>query len=168
MSRQHSGVVSRRNGSDLIAFGLFGFALGLLLVWTVRVEVQMQLGDPSPLSANAAGWYTPEAPVLASADGLVLNFVKPDRAADFDAVTSKVQQAYPGWKVIRASTAAPDGSLVYVFTSEGASRRDNYDLQLALSRAFPSEGFSLYSRYARACAKRQRVVDLASLVEQTR
>ena len=105
---------------------------------------------------------------LGSANGLVLNFVKPKHVADFNAVTSKVQQVYPGWKVIRASTPGPDGSIVYVFTSEAASRRDNDDLQLALSRAFPAEGIALYTRYSRACAKRQRVVNLASLIEQTR
>jgi len=157
----------RRAASIVAACSLLGFVLGLLLVWAIHVEVRAQLRDQAPWSVTPASSYTPSAPVLASPEGPVFNFVRPEWANDFEALTARLQQVVDGWNVVRAAERAPDGSMVYVFTIDHPQRGDNYDLLLALSRAFPSEGIPLYIRYNRACAAPQRVVSLTAVMAQT-
>ena len=142
-----------------------GVAIGLLLVWLVHVEVRVQL-DRQPDWFEALG-SAPTAPVLASRNGVVLNFVKPDHVMDFEALVAKVREA-PGlvdWKVLRARQPAPDGSIVYVFATE-QPRSENDDLLMTLSQAFPDESLALFSRYAKACASTQKVVRFTPIVEE--
>jgi len=162
-------VLCRRSTKVVLTCFACGFTAGLLLVWVVRVEVRAQLRDQQP-TIETTTWYAPVAPVFASEDGLVLNFVRPERAADFEAVMAKVGAALrtnavlrgylslKGWQILRAPERARDGSIVYVFTAAETRHGENYDLLLALSRAFPSEGISLYGRYAGACTANQKVV----------
>jgi hypothetical protein len=140
----------------------------------VHVEVQVQLRAQEP-TIETTTWYAPSAPVLASEDGIVLNFVKPDRVADFEAVTAKIGAALSGdaglrryvslsgWRVVRSAQRAPDGSIIYMFITAETHQGDNYDLLLALSRAFPAEAAALYGRYAHACTAMQKVVKVTPL-----
>jgi hypothetical protein len=132
------------------------------------VWLQLEGRGPNGVYSAMSGDTAPN-PVVASEDGMVLNFVKPDHVADFEAVVSRVQEALTrqgralgddsldDWQVLRAAEPAADGSIVYVFTSREGVHAGTYDLLPVLNRAYPSDGAALYGRYVRACA-RQTVV----------
>lgn len=153
---------------------LGGFTAGLLLVWTVRVEVAAQQPTSGVRDLYNAVSYAPAMPVFASGEGIVLNFVKPERVADFESVVRKLQNALESETVQRYSSVgelqvervaepAPDGTIVYLFLAPTAHRGGDYDMLLALNRAFPLECLDLFGRYLRATVSRQKIVRLIDI-----
>ena len=67
--------------------------------------------------------------------GVILNFVKADKTADFEMVLGKVKEALAksekperkqqatGWKVFKASEPGPNGAVIYVFVHRSGGRR---------------------------------------------
>lgn len=65
----------------------------------------------------------------------MLNFIKPDKTSDFDAVVAKLSEALQEsckperkqqaltWKVFRAAEPGANGSVLYVFTNDPAVKR---------------------------------------------
>jgi len=112
------------------------------------------------------------ARVFASDAGLVLNFVKPDKTADFEAVIARVreamqksvnperQQQAAGWKVFRAQEPGANGSVLYVFTMDPAVKGADYAVSAILAEAFPAEAQALYRTFAEAYASGQNYVNL--------
>ena len=99
--------------------------------------------------------------------GVGLNFVKPDKTADFEAVVARVrealqksvkserQQQAAGWKVFRAQEPGANGSVLYVFTMDPAVKGADYAVSAILAEAFPAEAQALYRTYAEAYASGQ-------------
>jgi hypothetical protein len=145
-----------------------GLALGALLVWTVQVEVRAQLRSEDADAAPSVAWYSPSTPVLASDEGVVLNFVRPDRATDFEALVAQLKEApaFAHWHVARSTEHSPDGSIVYLLTADTQRPGESRDLLLALSRAFPTDGVALYARFMHACTSKQKVVSLTPAIVQ--
>lgn len=98
--------------------------------------------------------------VLTSDSGLVLNFIKPDKTADFEAVVAKLREALQnspkperrqqasGWKVFKANEAAASGNVLYVFVMDPAVKGADYTVSTILAEAFPSEAIALYKQYS--------------------
>jgi hypothetical protein len=112
------------------------------------------------------------ARVFASDAGMVLNFIKPDKTVDFEAVVAKLHEALQksdkperkqqaaSWKVFRASEPGANGSVLYVFTIDPAVKGADYTVSTILAEAFPAEVQALYKTYAESYASGQNYVNL--------
>lgn len=110
--------------------------------------------------------------VFASDAGMVLNFVKPDKTADFEAIMGKLREALQksdkperkqqaaSWKVMRAAEPGPNGSVLYLFLIDPAVKGADYTVSTILAEAFPQEVQALYKQYADSYASGQNFVNL--------
>lgn len=158
----------------------------LLGWWTAGavggVVISELIWDRGPLHARAS--QTAEAPagqtqaapparLFGSDAGVVLNFIKPDKTADFEAVIAKLREALQksdkemrkqqaaSWKVFKALEAGGNGSVLYVFVIDPAVKGADYTVSAILAEAFPEEVQALYKQYAEAYASGQNFVNLA-------
>ncbi len=110
--------------------------------------------------------------VFGSDAGMVLNFIKADKAADFEAIVSKLKDALQkseksqrkaqaaGWKVFRAVEPGANGSVLFLFVLDPAVKGADYTVSTILNEAFPAEVQDLYKRYSEAYASGQNIVNL--------
>jgi hypothetical protein len=110
--------------------------------------------------------------VFASDAGIILNFIKPDKTADFEAVMARLKEALAksskperrqqstSWKIFRAMEPGANGSVLYVFTIDPAVKGADYTVSTILAEAFPNDVQALYKQYAEAYASGQNVVNL--------
>jgi hypothetical protein len=141
----------------------FGLAVGLMSATSVFAQA-------APAAQAAAA---PAPRVFASGYGMVLNFIKPDKTADFEEVVGKLKEALqksdkPGrkeqaksWKVFKSPDPAAGGNVLYVFVIEEGPKDADYTVSTILSEAFPQEVQALYTKYAAAYASGQNFVNLA-------
>jgi hypothetical protein len=106
---------------------------------------------------------------------MVLNFVKPDKTADFEAVMGKLKEALQksdkperkrqaaSWKVFKAAEPGANGSVLYVFTIDPAVKGADYTISTILAEAFPDEVQTLYKQYAESYATGQNFVNLSAI-----
>src|ERR1700730_8610167 len=116
---------------------------------------------------------TPTARMFASDAGMVLNFIKADKTADFEAVIAKLKEALQksakperkqqaaSWKVFKSPDPNPNGTVLYVFIIDPAVKGADYTISTILNEAFPQEVQALYKQYADAYAQGQNFVNLA-------
>lgn len=133
------------------------------------------LAMPSQLHAQAA--QAPATRVFASDAGMVLNFIKKDKEADFEAVMKKVKEALAksdkperkqqaqSWKVFKSPDPAQGGNTLYVFIVDPAVKGADYTVSNLLNEAFPQEVQALYKQYAEAYASGQNFVNLTLSVD---
>jgi hypothetical protein len=102
----------------------------------------------------------PAAPArtFTSDAGIVLNFVKADKTADFEAVIAKLKEALQkgvkperkeqaaGWKVFKAVEPGPGGTVLYVFIVDPAVKGAEYNVGSLLAEALPAEVQALYNQ----------------------
>jgi hypothetical protein len=130
-------------------------------------------GQPPAGQAQAA----PTTRVFAGDGGMVLNFIKPDKTADFEAVMAKLKEALAKsekperkeqartWKIFKSPDPAAGGNVLYVFIVDPAVKGADYTVSNILAEAFPpAEVNELYKQYAGAYASGQNFVNL-SLVQ---
>lgn len=139
-----------------------GFIVGLLLVRLV----------PVGLTAQSSTQVSPSTRVFASDAGMVLNFIKPDKTAEFDAIVARLREALQksdkperknqaaSWRVFRATEPGANDSVLYVFTMDPAVKGADYTVSTILAEAFPTEVQRLYKDYADAYATGQTFVNL--------
>ena len=151
-----------------IALGLVVGTLSAATVFAQTPPAQGAPAQPAP-AAQAA----PTARTFASDAGMVLNFIKPDKTADFEAVVAKLKEALykspkperkqqaATWKVFKSPDPAAGGNVLYVFTIDPAVKGADYTVSTILSEAFPTEVQALYKQYAEAYASGQNFVNLA-------
>src|SRR3954469_25269607 len=114
------------------------FSAGIV-VWVLSasaVYAQATPGQPAP--AQSAPAQAPPAQPAAQAQpakslyafaadaGAILNFIKPDKTADFEATITRLKEALAksdkpdrkkqatGWKIFKAAEPGPNGSVIYV------------------------------------------------------
>jgi hypothetical protein len=117
---------------------------------------------------------TPAAPrVFGSNTGLVLNFIKPDKTEDFEAIVAKLKEALQksakperklqaaGWRVFKAADPAAGGNALYVYIVDPAVKGADYSVSTILAEAFPQDAQALYKQYADAYASGQNFVSLS-------
>ncbi len=102
----------------------------------------------------------------------MLNFIKPDKTADFEAIVAKLKEALrrsnkperaqqaASWKVFRAAEPAAGGAVLYVFVIDPAVKKADYTVSTILAEGFPDEVQTLYKQYAEAYASGQNLVNL--------
>ncbi len=127
----------------------------------------MLAAAPSRAAAQA-----PAARVFASDAGMVLNFIKADKTADFEAVIVKLKEALlksdkperkqqaATWKVFKSPDPAQGGNVLYVFFIDPSVKSADYTVSTILNEAFPQEVQALYKQYADAYASGQNFVNL--------
>jgi hypothetical protein len=82
---------------------------------------------------------------------MILNAVRPERVADFEMVIERLRKALAastdptvraqaqGWRVLKASEAGPNGSVLYVFLLDPAVPGADYSLGHILAEAYPNQ-----------------------------
>ena len=120
----------------------------------------------------AAAQAAPTTRTFASDGGMVLNFIKPDKTADFEAVVAKLKEALQksekperkqqaaSWKVFKSPDPAANNNVLYVFVIDPAVKGADYTVSTILAEAFPMEVQDLYKKYAEAYAQGQNFVNL--------
>jgi hypothetical protein len=133
---------------------VFGLVAGVLSAATVFA----QAAPTAPAQAPAA----PSPFVFPGDAGVILNFVKPDKTADFEMVLGKLKEALAksekperkaqaaGWKVFKASEPGPSGAVIYVFVMDPVAKGAEYKVGDILVEAFAAEGQTLYKTYSEA------------------
>ncbi len=146
------------------AWATAGCLAGLLLM--IIFDVQTFAQTSSQQEATAAGR------VFGSDAGMVLNFIKPDKTADFEAIVRKLKEALDrsdkperrqqasSWKVFRAVEPAANGNVLYVFAIDPAVKGADYTVSTILAEAFPTDVQTLFKRYADSYATGQNFVNL--------
>ena len=146
---------------------MFRIAVGFVVCVLSAGSAMAQQAAPAQQAAAA-----PAARLFASDGGMVLNFVKPDKTADFEAVIAKLKEALQkspkperkqqaaSWKVFKAVEPGPAGSALYVFIVDPPVKGADYTVSTILAEAFPQEVQTLYKMYAEAYAQGQNFVNL--------
>ena len=127
---------------------------------------------PPPPAQQAAAAPAPR--VFGTTTGVVLNFIKPDKTADFEAVVAKLKDALQksanaqrkeqaaSWKVYKSPDPGPGGSVLYVYIVDPVVKGADYTVATILGEAFPAaELAALYKQYTDAYASGQNFVNLA-------
>jgi hypothetical protein len=104
--------------------------------------------------------------------GLMLNYVKADSTAQFEAVMGKLGEALQtsdnaqrnqqgeGWKVYRAQEPGQGGSVLYVWFIDPTVSGADYAVSAILNEAFPAEVQGLYEQFSESFAGGQVMVNL--------
>ncbi len=135
---------------------------------------------PAAPAAQAPAAQAPAQPaaalptkrVFASDAGMVLNFIKPDKTADFEMVMTKLKEALAksdkperkqqaaSWKVFKSPDPAGANAL-YVFVIDPAVKDADYTVSNILAEAFPpAELNTIYKQYADSYAQGQNIINL--------
>ena len=146
-------------------------AAGLLLTWCAPALDSVASAQVAPPPAQAKS--SAKQLLLTSDSGIVLNFIKPDRTADFEAVVVKLKEALQksakperrkqaaSWKVYRSPDPGPNGSVLYVFTMDPAVKDADYTVSTILAEAFPADALTLLKQYSEAFAAGYNFVNLS-------
>jgi hypothetical protein len=144
-------------------------AVGLLLCVLSAQPLHAQAAGAAPAQQAAAA---PTTRVFASDAGMVLNFIKPDKTADFEMIIAKLKEALgksdkperkqqaATWKVFKSPEAAQGGNALYVFLIDPSVKGADYTVSTILAEAFPTDVQTLYKQYAEAYATGQNFVNL--------
>ena len=146
---------------------VFGIVVGALSATTAFAQA----------APAAAAQAAPAAKLFASDAGMVLNFIKPDKTADFEAVMGKLKEALAKspkperkqqaatWKVFKSPDPAAGGNVLYVFIIDPSVKGADYTVSTILSEAFPTEVQALYKQYAESYASGQNFVNLTLVAD---
>jgi hypothetical protein len=138
------------------------------LVTAASIHAQPPASTPPSQQQTAA----PSSHVFGSDAGLVLNFIKPDKTPDFEAVMQRLRTALQksekperrqqaaSWRVFRAVEPAANGAVLYVFVIDPAVKGADYTVSAILAEAFPDDVQALYKQYAGAYSTGQNFVNL--------
>jgi hypothetical protein len=140
------------------------------------------LAAPTPTYAQQPAAAAPaqqaqpvsNARVFPNDAGMVLNFIKPDKTADFEAVMAKLKEALnksakperkqqaAGWKIFKSSDPAAGGNVLYVFIIDPSVKDADYTVSTLLVEGLGNnaETNALYTKYAGAYAQGQNIVNL--------
>ena len=124
-------------------------------------------------AAPAAQAAPPTKRVFASDAGMVLNFIKPDKTADFEAVMVKLKEALmksdkperkaqaASWKVFKSPEPA-GMNVLYVFVIDPSVKDADYTVSNILAEVYkPEELNTIYKQYADSYAQGQNIINLA-------
>jgi hypothetical protein len=160
--------IVRREPSWLLA----GVTVSLLAIGSVAASQTQTPAENSP-HQHPPVQPPPNVHVFASDAGMVLNFIKPDKTADFEGVMQKLKEALQksekperkqqaaSWKVFRSPEAAQGGNALYVFVIDPAIKGADYTVSNILAEAYePAELNEVFKTYAASYASGQNIVNL--------
>ena len=116
--------------------------------------------------------------VFGSATGVVLNFIKADKTADFEEVVAKLKDALQSspnatrkeqaasWKVYKSPDPGPAGSVLYMFIIDPVVKGADYAVATILAEGFSGDEFTaLAKKYTDSYATGQNFVNLSLVSE---
>ena len=140
---------------------MFRIALGCVVGMLSAAPVFAQQPPAPPAQAPAQQPAAQQNPFVFPGDGgVILNFVKADKTADFEMILGKVKEALgksekperkqqaTGWKVFKASEAGPNGAVIYAFVLDPVVKGADYSVGNILVEGFGAEGQTLYKTYS--------------------
>jgi hypothetical protein len=145
-----------------------GLVAGVLSATTVFAQA-----PPAPAQAATP---VSNARLFAADAGMVLNFIKPDKTADFESVMAKLKEALQksekperkqqaaGWKVFKSADPA-GANVLYVFIIDPSVKGADYQVSNIIAEAFPTEANELLKKYAEAYAQGMNILNLNILQE---
>ena len=157
-----------------------GLVVGALATSTAYAQSQTQTPptqQPPPAQPAQQAQAATQTRVFASDAGLVLNFITPDKTADFEAVMAKLKEALQkspkperkqqaaSWKVFKSPEPAQNGNVLYVFVIDPSVKGADYTVSTILAEVFPQEVQTLYKQYADAYASGQNFVNLTLVTD---
>ena len=140
---------------------MFRIAVGLIVGVLAASSVQAQQAAAAPAPR-----------VFGSDAGMVLNFIKADKTADFEMVMGKLKEALnksakperkeqaASWKVFKATEPGAGGSALYVFIVDPAVKGADYTVSTILAEAFPADVQAIFKAYSESYASGQNFVNL--------
>jgi hypothetical protein len=144
--------------------------LGLIAGVLSAAPLQAQQAAAPAQAAQAA----PTTRVFSGDAGMVLNFIKADKVADFEMVVAKLKEALgksakperkqqaTSWKIFKAAEPGAGGSVLYVFIVDPSVKGADYSVANILAESFPPEQVNeIYKAYAGAYATGQNIVNLS-------
>jgi hypothetical protein len=149
--------------------------LGVVVAACAATPARAQQPPAQQPPAQPAGQAqaAPQTRTFNNDGGMILNFIKPDKTADFDNVLAKLKEALQksekperkqqaqGWKIFKSPEPAAGGNILYIFIIDPSVKNADYSVANILAEAFPPEQVNdLYKLYAGAYATGQNIVNL--------
>jgi hypothetical protein len=169
---------------DVPAVAMSRMAFGLTVVLMAAApQAQQPAASQQPAAPQQPATGAPAeaakpvvAPRLFPNDaGMVLNFIKPDKVADFEEVMAKLKEALAksekperkqqatGWKVFKSPDPAGPNTL-FVFVIDPVVKGADYQVANIIAEGFPAaEANVILKKYADAYAQGMNIVNLAVL-----
>lgn len=109
--------------------------------------------------------------------GLVLNFIKPDKAADWEAMLEKIvaglkasekperKAQAASWKIYKASEQPIKEAILYLWALDNAPADTEYSMVKMLQELFPKEAAAMYQEYSAAYVPPAQQIFHLSLVK---
>ena len=142
-----------------------GIVLVLLSASPARAEQAAPAGQAQQVSNQR---------VFPNDAGMVLNFIKPDKVADFEMVMGKLKEALAksenpqrkqqaaSWKVFKSADPA-GANVLYVYVIDPAVKGADYQVSNIIAEAFPAEANDILKKYADAYAQGMNILNLVVL-----
>ena len=147
---------------------MFRIAVGLVVGVLSASSLQAQ----QPAAPAAQATPAPATRLFPNDGGMVLNFIKPDRTADFEMVMAKLKEALQksakperkeqakGWKVFRSPDPA-GMNVLYVYVIDPSIKGADYQVSTIITEAFPGpEANEILKKYAEAYAQGLNIINL--------
>ena len=148
-------------------------AVGLLVVLLSASAVRAQ----QPAAPAQGAQQVSNARIFPNDAGMVLNFIKPDKLADFEMVMGKLKEALQksenpqrkqqaaSWKVFKSADPAGANTL-YVYVIDPVVKGADYQVSNIIAEAFPAaEANDILKKYADCYAQGMNILNLVVLQE---
>jgi hypothetical protein len=144
-------------------------ALGVVVVGAMLSATSVYAQQPAAPAGQAQA--VSNARLFPNDGGMVLNFIKPDKTADFEAVIAKLKEALAksekperkqqaaGWKVFKSPDPA-GANVLYVFIIDPSMKTADYQISNIIAEALPQEANEILKKYAECYAQGMNIVNL--------
>ncbi len=152
---------------------MFAIALVVLLAGIALAQNPPAQQAPAQQQQQAA----PTGVVFAGDAAIVLNYIKTDKAADFEAAMAKVKdglqksqsperkQQAAGWKIFKSpDPSGVEGQTLYLFIIDPVVKGANYSVSAILAETNPNEAAAIFKQYADAYGKGQVRINLTNVL----
>jgi hypothetical protein len=158
-----------------MALGLVAGTLSATIMYAQQPPAQQPPAQQPPPAQQAQA--APTTRTFPSDAAMVLNFIKPDKTADFEAVIAKLKEALAksekperkeqakSWKVFKSPDPAQGGNVLYVFIVDPPVKDADYTISNILAEAFPQEVNDLYKKYGESYATGMNFVNLTLVAD---
>jgi hypothetical protein len=112
------------------------------------------------LTVESAFAQAPTPYVFPGGAGLVLNFIKPDKATEWEGILDKLKEGLKAsekaerkaqaasWKVYKATEQPVKEAVLYLWVLDGAPVDQEYSMVKLMQELFPKEAVDLYKQYS--------------------
>jgi hypothetical protein len=143
---------------------------------------QPPAGTVPPLPGQATPPPPPAVPAsrkFTSDGGMIINVIKPDKTADFEAVMARVKDALAksdnpkrkqmalGWRVFKGLESGPGGNYVYIFWFDPPVKDEDYQITSILGEAFPNELQDLWAKFTQCFVDGQTMLNLQQVANMS-